>query len=447
MPKTSERREPRDPADSVAHALRHRLRVDILTVLHEGPASQKELSTQLREPLSNITHHINELSEAGAIEVAYSKMVGNVEQNYWRAIDTSSYLPGDLAGLTVEEHQGLSRIIVQSIMAEVLAALRAGHLAGDPYAATAWDRVWLDERGYRELNEATDGFFERMYEVAAESAERASGDDDSRRLYVGAVMAFERSRSESNTTAALSHLAGAPLREAGAPDAAAQPAARDLSKGEGAGKARDVAEAVASAVAHRLRVDILTVLHDGPASQKELSAELREPLGKITHHVNELSEAGAIEVAFTKMVGNVEQNYWRAIKTSSYWPEDLAKLTVAEHQELSRTIVQSMMAELLASLRAGRLAGDPYSATAWDRVWLDERGYQDLNKATDVFFERMHEIAAESAGRSEESGEERKPYIGAVMAFRRSRTEPNTTVTVGHLGQGEPSGKESPFEK
>lgn len=198
-------------------------------------------------------------------------------------------------------------------------------------------------------------------------------------------------------------------------------------------KPRDAADAVAHTLAHRVRVDILTILHDGPASQKELASQLHQPLSNVTHHVNELKEAGAIDVAFTKKVGNVEQHYWRAVRTSTYYPEDLAKLTREEHQMLSRVIVQSITAELLASLRAGLLAGDPYAVTGWDRVWLDEQGYQDLNEGTCVFFNRMYEIAAESAARIADTGETPKLYIGAIQTFERSRMGPNTTVAVEDL--------------
>ena len=203
-------------------------------------------------------------------------------------------------------------------------------------------------------------------------------------------------------------------------------------------RSRPPADAVAHAVAHRIRVDILTVLHDGPASQKELAAALCEPLSNITYHVNELNEAEAIEVAFTKKVGNVEQNYWRAIKTSSYWAEDLVELTIEEHAVLSRIIVQSITVEMLAALRAGNLAGDAYAATAWDRVWLDEQGYRDLNDATGMFLTRMYEVAAESAARVHESGETPKLYVGAVMAFERSRREPNTAASVGRHSEHKP---------
>lgn len=202
---------------------------------------------------------------------------------------------------------------------------------------------------------------------------------------------------------------------------------------------RDAADNVAKVLAHRMRVDILTVLQDGPVSQKELAEQLRQPLSNINHHMNELIEAEAIEVAYTKKVGNVDQHYWRAIKTSTYNHNDLKRLTTEEHQELSRVIVQSITAELFASLRAGRLADNPYSVTGWDRVWIDQRGHRDMYQNTCAFFDRMYEIVAESASRMAESGEAPKPYIGAVLSFERSRTEANTSVAVGQSSQEKPS--------
>lgn len=206
VPKISDRRKQRDAADAVSHAVAHRIRVDILTVLHEGPASQKQLAKELREPLSNICHHVKELKETGAIEIAYSRLAGNVEQHFYRATSAASYEPEELAALSPEEHQGLSRIIVQSITAELLASLRAGKLSGDPYAATAWDRLKLDDQGYKDLNDNARKYFDRCYEIAAEAAERMSESDEPGKTYIAAVMGFERSRREANTSASVGHL-------------------------------------------------------------------------------------------------------------------------------------------------------------------------------------------------------------------------------------------------
>jgi hypothetical protein len=79
---------------------------------------------------------------------------------------------------------------------------------------------------------------------------------------------------------------------------------------------------------------------------------------------------------------------------------------------------------------------------------LDEQGYRDLNEGTCVFFDRMYEIAAESAARAAETEETLKLYIGAIQTFERSPSRgPNTTVTVDNLTEDFQSGKEPPFEK
>lgn len=218
-------------------------------------------------------------------------------------------------------------------------------------------------------------------------------------------------------------------------------------KTSGRRKPRDAADSVAHSIAHPIRVDILIVLHAGPESAKGLADRLDLPLSNVTHHINELKDAKAIEVAFTKPVGNVLQDFWRATTTSTYYPDDLAKLTREEHHWLSRTIVQSMMAEMLAALRTDRLAGDEFAVTGWDHVWLDRQGHKDMYENTCVFFDRMYDIAAESVSRTEKSGEDPKLYIGGVLSFERARTEPNTSASVAHVGEESPSGREPPFEK
>ena len=213
-------------------------------------------------------------------------------------------------------------------------------------------------------------------------------------------------------------------------------------------KSRDAADAVARAVAHSIRVDILSILQEGGvASQKELARELRQPLGNITHHIKKLKEVEAIEVAFTHTLGNLNQHYWRAIKASSYEPDELAQLTPEEHEALSRIIVQSIITEALAALRAGRLAGDPYAATAWDRLRLDQQGYEDLNETTRLFFDRIYEIAGQSAARMATTGEKGKTYIAAAMVFQRGRSGPNTTLTVEPVKGESLSREESLFDK
>jgi DNA-binding transcriptional ArsR family regulator len=204
---------------------------------------------------------------------------------------------------------------------------------------------------------------------------------------------------------------------------------------------------VARSLAHPTRIEILTVLHEGPASAKELARALGKPLNVVTHHIHELRGAEAIEVAFTRKVKNLDQNFWRAIRMPTYYPEDLERLSREEHQVVSRMIVQSIMAEMLGSLSAGLLAGDAYAVTGWDRVWLDEEGYKAMYENTCAFFDRMYEIGSEAVVRAAASGEELKPYIGAVASFQRSRNEATSAVTLGSLGRDVPTEQLDRFDK
>lgn len=416
VPKIAASKRARDSAADIGHACAHPIRTDILTVLHDGLASPSGLAAQLREPLSNIGHHIKALLAANAIELAHIEPKGSGKVHYYRPLTTSTYYEKELAELTWEEHYELSRIVIQSIIAELLAALRAGNLAGDPLAATAWDRVPLDRQGYKDLSDSTGDFLDRMYEIADESDGRIEKSGESPSTYVGAVMVYKRSRTKPAISSAV------------------EPADLILPTAEPRHLPRDSALDIGDACAHRIRTDILTILHDGPASLSRLASEMGEPIGNVTHHIEKLLRSDAIEVALTELTGTHEVAIYRALQSSIYYENDLAKLTGEEHYELSRIVSLSITAEVLAALRAGHLAGDPLAATAWDRVSLDRQGYKDLSDSTGDFLNRMYEIREESKVRIKTSKEDPLVYVGTVMAFKRNRTKPAISATVGDIG-------------
>lgn len=188
-------------------------------------------------------------------------------------------------------------------------------------------------------------------------------------------------------------------------------------------KARSREEAASFAIAHRIRIEILAVLHEGPATIKQLSRELRHTTGTIGHHVEELLLDGSIEVAKTDEVGSVTQYWYIASKLPEYTSEEIAELTEEEQQATYSLILQSIMAESLAALWSGQLLDDPLITLAWNWIPLDQQGRRDLDKEQTRSWHRMHEIAAESAGRRCQSGEAAHTYLVASMGFRRYRSQ------------------------
>jgi DNA-binding transcriptional ArsR family regulator len=183
-----------------------------------------------------------------------------------------------------------------------------------------------------------------------------------------------------------------------------------------------VEEAVSYGVGHRIRIEILAALHEGPASAADLSRTLREPLGNLGHHIEQLLKQGSIEVADTRQVGNVTQNVYCAVELPEY-SEEFDALSDGEKQATLAVVLQASTAEAMASLWAGKLVGDQRVMLAWNRINLDERGRDDLAHEQDRSWLRIKEIEAESANRRAESGEAGTTYVVTSYGYERSRTE------------------------
>jgi DNA-binding transcriptional ArsR family regulator len=196
-------------------------------------------------------------------------------------------------------------------------------------------------------------------------------------------------------------------------------------------KPRSREEAASFAVGHRLRIEILAVLHEGPATIKVLAKELRQTPGTVGYHVEELLLDGSIEVAKTEEVGSVTQYWYCMTKLPEYTSAQISELTPAEQQATYSLILQSAMAEALAALWNGQLLDDPRLALAWNRIELDAQGRVDLADEQDRSWERMHEIEAESINRKCAGGGDTTSYVVATMGFKRSRT---SAPALGHAG-------------
>lgn len=186
---------------------------------------------------------------------------------------------------------------------------------------------------------------------------------------------------------------------------------------------RSVEEAVSYAIGHRIRIEILAALHEGPASPKELAKIVREPLSNITHHIEKLLESGSIAIARTELVGNITQTFYCMVKLPFYSQEDIAAMTKDERQVLAGIILQSVAAEAMASLWAGKMHSDPRVMLAWNRITLDQQARVDLSDEQTRSWERIAEIEAESINRCAISGNTGTTYVVTSLGYERSRTE------------------------
>lgn len=184
---------------------------------------------------------------------------------------------------------------------------------------------------------------------------------------------------------------------------------------------RSVEEAVSYSVGHRIRIEILCILNEGTHSASELARMTRQPLTTISHHIKELVNSRAIELARIEKVRNTDQHFYRAIELPLVTDEEAEALPTEVKQEYAALILQAIAAEGLGALWAGKLNSDPRVRMMWRWFNLDEQGRNELADEQKASWDRIVEIEARSVNRRAESGEEPVSVIATTMGFERSR--------------------------
>jgi DNA-binding transcriptional ArsR family regulator len=189
-------------------------------------------------------------------------------------------------------------------------------------------------------------------------------------------------------------------------------------------RGKRIEEVVEYAVSHRIRSQILIVLNQGIYTAAEIADIIGEPLNRVGNHIRELLDAGSIEIADTRRRRNTHQHYLRAVRTTLFSEGEAKAMTSQERQVSAGLIIQSLMAEMMAGLWAGKMFDDPRDFLAWDRLNLDAEGRQELFDEQEDSWQRLNAIKARAANRVAESGEDTAPYVVSILGFERALKAP-----------------------
>jgi DNA-binding transcriptional ArsR family regulator len=179
----------------VAYAVGHRIRVQVLTILSEGVFTPDEIAQLIGEPTNTVSHHIKELLDAGSIELAKTEPVRNALRHYYRAVEMPYYSDEEMAAMTPQQRQVTYGLVLQTIMAEAMAAFWAGKMRNDP-------RVWLtscwfnvDEQGREEIADEQARSWERIKEIETKSINRCAKSGGDAASVIVAQLGFRRERT------------------------------------------------------------------------------------------------------------------------------------------------------------------------------------------------------------------------------------------------------------
>jgi len=185
---------------------------------------------------------------------------------------------------------------------------------------------------------------------------------------------------------------------------------------------KSIEERVAFALTHRTRVYILMLLNEGVYATEEIAELIGERKDNVAHHIKELRDAGAIELARVQPAGNSKKYFYRTVKMPSYSEEELAAKTPEERQVIIGLTIQNMVAEMMSAFWAGRMEKDRKLWLGWRWFNLDVQGREDLAEEQEGWWARVGEIECEAANRRAKSGEPPRSVVVGLMAFPRERT-------------------------
>jgi len=185
-------------------------------------------------------------------------------------------------------------------------------------------------------------------------------------------------------------------------------------------KPRGVDELVVFVVQHPIRVDALQILTEREASAAEIARLIGEDMKKVGNHIKALAEHGCIELVRTEKKRGAEEHFYRASLRPYIGDAEWAQLSPEARHQISALMFQAIVAEALASFRAGKFDSRLDRHVSWQPLKLDEQGWNDLMRELRESLERIDAIRVASEERLAESGEAGIQAIAAALGFERA---------------------------
>lgn len=153
-------------------ALGYPLRHTIFRIISERVASPVEISREIDEPVSNISHHMRALVKFGFAEEVDSQPRRGATEHFFRAIAKPWIDTSDWDGMPEGARKSFLGEVVEMYLGDVSSALTAGTIGGDSNFALVRDLHSYDEAGYTKARELMEETLNELVKIEEESAGR-----------------------------------------------------------------------------------------------------------------------------------------------------------------------------------------------------------------------------------------------------------------------------------
>lgn len=185
---------------------------------------------------------------------------------------------------------------------------------------------------------------------------------------------------------------------------------------------------MAKALAHPLRVQLLTALNEGVASPNELAKRLNEPLTNVSYHVRMLHDLGCIELVETEPRRGALEHYYRAIVRPFFADKDWKKLPKNTRGSISDMTLGLVWDDTAEAIKSGIFDEREDRHLSRSVLCVDEQGWEDMNDLLSETLDRAMQIQADSAGRVAKGEGDTFSVTVVMMSYLTPRSAKQSTA-------------------
>lgn len=174
------------------------------------------------------------------------------------------------------------------------------------------------------------------------------------------------------------------------------------------------------AIVNPLRFAIAKQLVLRKASAAEVSAEIGAPVGQVRYQLKRLVEAGLVDqVELRPRRGAMERVYTVRTDQILIDAEELSRLSEEQKLALNEATLKQVAAEVIRALRSRVFLERSEYVFSSAPFEVDEQGWLEAARVHEEARERVEEVAAASAARLAEGGEDPILVDSVLLYFQR----------------------------
>src|SRR4051794_39336080 len=157
------------------------------------------------------------------------------------------------------------------------------------------------------------------------------------------------------------------------------------------------------ALAHPLRVQILSALEERVASPSDLAEELGAPLGNVSYHVRTLADLGLLKLVRRKTRRGAVEHYYQAAGRATVSDEAWSQVPSVVRRSMVGVALEQAVNAAVSAAAAGGFDGEDTSLTR-HTLTLDDEGVREACDALARLHDDLAAVQERAAARRGDDG-------------------------------------------